>query len=340
MPADSPVASLDEIRGLLPKLPGADHDAAGAAASREAELAKPAGALGRLEELAAWLAAWQGRYPPRLQRPRVAVFAANHGIAARGVSAYPAGATRQMVQTIVAGGAAVNQLCRVADAELRVYEMALEQPTRDFTEAPAMEEDECARAMAYGMMAVDEGLDLLALGDIGVGNTTAAAALCLALFGGTAETWAGSGPGVRDAALARKVETVAAGVARHREAMRDPLLALTCVGGQELAAIAGAVIAARMARTPVLLDGFACTAAAAVVFAADPAGLDHCLVAHRADEPGHAALLDRLGKAPLLDLGMRLGEGSAAALCIPILRAAVETHTGMAGLAEARVGRP
>lgn len=330
-----PVASLDEIRAILRELPAASLEAATAALTRDRQLAKPAGALGRLEELAEWMAAWQGRHPPRLRRPRTALFAANHGVAARGVSAFPAGATAQMVQNSVNGGAAVNQLCRAADAELRVYEMALEHPTRDFTEAPAMDEEECARAIAYGMMAVEQGIDLLALGDLGIGNTSSAAAVCLALFGGEAADWVGPGSGVAGEALARKVEAVAAGVARHRAAMTDPFLVLACVGGYELAAIAGAVIAARMGRVPVLLDGFACTAAAAVLFACDPRSLDHCQAAQRSAEPGHARLLERIGKRPLLDLGINLGEGAAATLCIPILRAAVEAHAGMATFAEA-----
>src|SRR6266700_1887545 len=180
-PADAmpePAASLDEIRALLAHLPGPDLEAGSAAASRQAQLTKPAGSLGRLEELAIWLATWQARHPPRLDHPRTLVFAGNHGVAARGVSAYPSSVTAQMVQNFVAGGAAVNQLCRLVDADLRVYEMALDQPTADITEAPAMSEEECAKAIAYGMMAVEPGIDLLALGEMGIGNTAIAAALC------------------------------------------------------------------------------------------------------------------------------------------------------------------
>ncbi len=331
------IATLDEIRAVMAELPGPDLDAATRAATRESMLTKPAGALGRLEEIVAWLAAWQGRHPPRIDRPRVAVFAGNHGVAARGVSAYPAAVTAQMVQNFIAGGAAVNQLCKTADADLRVYEMALDRPTADFTTAPAMDEADCARAMAYGMMAVEPGLDLLCLGEMGIANTSSAAALCCALFGGTAADWTGPGTGVAGAALARKTEVVAAGVALHRAAARDSFEILRRLGGQELAAICGALMAARLARTPVLLDGFACTAAAAVLHAADSRALDHCLVAHCSAEPGHRRLLAAIGKAPLLDLGMRLGEASGAALAIAIVRAAVACHTGMATFAEAGV---
>jgi nicotinate-nucleotide--dimethylbenzimidazole phosphoribosyltransferase len=334
---DMTIASLDEIRAVMAELPGPDLETAGNAATREAQLTKPPGALGRLEEITAWLATWQGRHPPRLERPRIAVFAGNHGVAAQGVSAYPAAVTAQMVQNFIAGGAAVNQLCRAADAELRVYEMALDKPTADFTEGPAMSEEECSRAIAYGMMAVEPNIDLLCLGEMGIANTTSAAALACALFGGTAADWVGPGTGIAGSALARKTSVVAAGVARHRDGARDPFDILRCLGGQELAAICGAVMAARLARTPVLLDGFACTAAAAALHAVDPHALDHCLVAHVSAEPGHRRLLQAIGKPPLLDLGMRLGEASGAALAISIVKAAIACHTGMATFADAGV---
>ena len=311
MTQPSPPASLDELRALIASLPDGDEPAARAAAAREGQLTKPAGALGRLEELSAWLARWQGRHPPRIDRPRVAVFAGNHGVAARGVSAYPPAVTAQMVQNFIAGGAAINQLCKTVDADLRVYEMALDHPTRDFTEGPALSDEECARAAAYGMMAVETGIDLLCLGEMGIANTTSAAALCHALHGGAAADWVGPGTGAEGATLARKIEAVAAGVARNRAIMTDPFAVLRCVGGHELAAIAGAVLAARLAHVPVVLDGYASTAAAAVIHEARPGALDHCIVAHRSAEPGHARLLERLGKRPVLDLGIRLEIGRA-----------------------------
>lgn len=337
MAEHKPVATLDEMRAVLRDLPGPDLEAGTAAAAREARLTKPAGALGRLEAISAWLATWQGKHPPTAEHPRTAVFAGNHGVAARGVSAYPAAVTAQMVANFIAGGAAVNQLCRVVDADLRVYEMALDHPTADFTEAPAMSDEDCATAMAYGMMAVEPGIDVLALGEMGIANTTAAAALCGALFGGGAADWVGPGTGVAGPALARKAAVVQAGIDRHRPQAADAFDLLRRLGGAELAAIAGAVMAARRARVPVVLDGYACTAAAAVLHAADPRALDHCLVAHRSAEPGHTRLLDTLGKAPLLDLGMRLGEASGATLAIAVLKAAVACHAGMATFAEAGV---
>jgi nicotinate-nucleotide--dimethylbenzimidazole phosphoribosyltransferase len=336
----TPVASFDEIRGVLAEFPSADETARENAAAREATLTKPAGSLGRLEQLTQWLAAWQGRHPPKLDRPRVAVFAGNHGVAARGVSAYPPAVTAQMVQNFVKGGAAINQLCVAADAELRVYEMAIEDPTEDFTEQPAMDEASCARAIAYGMMAVEPGLDLLCVGEMGIGNTTSGAALSAALFGGNGAEWAGPGTGVAGVALARKVAAIDAGLARHRAQIADPLEALRRLGGQEMAAILGAVMAARMAHVPVLLDGFVSTASAAVLHALAPGALDHCEVAHLSREPGHRRLVTAIGKRPLLEFDMHLGEASGAALAIPLLRAAIACHRGMATFAEAGVSGP
>lgn len=340
MSEKAPLASFDEVRALLAELPGPDWSASAAAVAREAQLTKPAGALGRLEDLTVWLATWQGRHPPRMERPHAAVFAGNHGVAAQGVSAYPAEVTRQMVANFIEGGAAVNQLCAVADSALRVHEMGLEEPTRDFSEAPAMDEADCAKAIAYGMMTVEDGLDVLALGEMGIANTTSAAAICHALFGGRAADWVGRGTGVDEAGLARKAQVGEAAVAKHRDQMTDPLEVLRHLGGFELAAILGAVMAARLARTPVLLDGYACTAAAAVLHALDGRALDHCQVAHVSAEPGHRRLLERLDKRPLLDLGMRLGEASGAVLAIPLLKAACACHGAMATFEEAGVSGP
>ena len=330
-------SSLAEIRDILTRLPGPDEDAAARAADREGQLTKPPGALARLEELSEWMARWQGRHPPRLERPRVAVFAGNHGVAARGVSAFPAEVTAQMVANFRAGGAAVNQICRTFDAELQVYEMGLEQPTADFCRGPAMGDAECANAMAYGMLAVQEGIDVICLGEMGIANSTSAAALCHAMFGGAAADWTGPGTGVQGAALDNKIRVVADGVALHGDANGDPLEILRRLGGRELAAVTGAVVAARMGRVPVLLDGYATTAAAAVLHRIDPQLIDHCTVAHCSAEPGHVRLLQAIGKKPLLDLGMRLGEASGAALALGLLRAAVNCHIGMATFAEAGV---
>lgn len=242
-----------------------------------------------------------------------------------------------MVANFQAGGAAVNQLSGIADSDLRVYELDLDHPTADFSQGPAMTQEGCARAIAYGMMAVEPGLDVIALGEMGIGNTTAAAALTTALFGGPVVDWVGPGTGVDDAGLRLKERLIGAGMEANAGALGDPLEILRCFGGYELAAIAGAVLAARMGRVPVLLDGYACTAAAAVLHALDPKAIDHCLIAHVSAEPGHRRLLDRLGREALFDLGMRLGEGSGAALALNIVKAAVACHADMATFAQAGV---
>ena len=338
MNASSP-ATFDEMRRILRDLPGPDLTAQTEVVRRQAELTKPPGSLGRLEEIAEWLAAWQGRAQPRVERPRVAVFAGSHGVARRGVSAYPPEVTQQMVKNFLNGGAAINQLSAAIDADLRIYELDLEHPTEDFTQAPAMSETRAANAMAYGMMAAEPGIDVLCLGEMGIANTTTAATLCAALFGGTGTDWAGPGTGVKGAAFANKIAVIDEALARHKAAIaaREPLALLAAVGGEEFAAIAGAVMAARVGRIPVLLDGYACTAAAAVLYAVDPHALDHCRVAHRSAEPGHTRLLQAIGQRPLLDMDMRLGEASAAALAVPILKAAAACHNGMATFAEAGV---
>ena len=331
------VDTLDDFRSLLGNLPVADGAALEAAARHEPRLTKPPGSLGRLEDLSAWLSAWQGRHPPRLERPAACVFAGNHGVTRRGVSAYPAEVTAQMVANFEAGGAAVNQLCRTFGVELRVEALELDRPTRDFCEAPAMDDGECAEAIAFGMAAVHQGADVLCLGEMGIGNTTSAAAVCHALYGDDAALWTGPGTGIGGDALAAKARLVADAVRLHADAMSDGLEVLRHVGGRELAAIAGAVVAARVARIPVLLDGYICTAAAATLEAVAPGALDHCQVAHASAEPGHHVLLERIGKAPLMDLGMRLGEASGAVLAVGLLKAAVACHTGMATFADAGV---
>ncbi len=327
------------MRAILRRLPGPDQAAQTEVVKRQMELTKPPGSLGRLEEIAEWLACWQGRAQPRVEHPRIAVFAGTHGVARRGVSAYPPEVTHQMVQNFLSGGAAINQLAAAIDADLKIYELDLANPTDDFTQGPAMSEARAAKAMAYGMMAAEPGPDVLCLGEMGIANTTTAATLCAALFGGTGADWAGPGTGVKGEALAHKIRVIDEALARHRAAIAagDPLTLLAAVGGEELAAIAGAVLAARMGRIPVLLDGFVCTAAAAVLHAANRHALGHCLVAHRSAEPGHTRLLETIGQKPLFDLGMRLGEASAAALAVPILKAAAACHNGMATFASAGV---
>jgi nicotinate-nucleotide--dimethylbenzimidazole phosphoribosyltransferase len=328
--------SLAELRAACLDLPEGDSAAAAAVASRQAELTKPPGSLGRLEEIVAWLAKWGGD-PPRLGRIDILVFAGNHGVTAQGVSPFPAAVTAQMVANFSSGGAAINQLAEAISAKLRVIPLDLNQPTADFTQDPAMDETSFLAAVTVGYNAVQPGIDLVCLGEMGIGNTTAAAALAAALFGGDGARWAGRGTGVDDRGLARKRAAIDKALARHAGMTGDPLLAAAALGGRELAAILGATLAARQRRIPVLLDGFVCTAAAAPLAKLRPDALDHTQAAHVSAEAGHRMLLEQLKLRPLLDLGMRLGEGSGAALAVSILRAALACHTGMATFAEAGV---
>lgn len=335
--SSSSASPFDDIRALVAKMPGPDGRAVAAVRARDATLTKPAGSLGRLESIVEWLAAWQGRPRPAVNRPIVAIFAGNHGVTARGVSAFPAAVTRQMVDNFAAGGAAINQICLSLDLGLKVYDLALDVPTGDITVEPAMEEIDCARTMAFGMEATADGVDLLCVGEMGIGNTTIAASIFNALFGGTPEDWVGPGTGVDAEGLDRKRRAVAAALATHREYLGDPLEVLRRLGGRELAAMAGAILAARLNKIPVIVDGYVASAAAAVLHALDPGGLDHCLFGHVSAEPGHRRALERMGKRPLIDLDMRLGEGTGAALAAGIVRTAARTHGGMATFAEAGV---
>jgi nicotinate-nucleotide--dimethylbenzimidazole phosphoribosyltransferase len=328
---------FDDFRALVARMPGPDEAAAATVRARDSVLTKPAGSLGRLEQIAEWLAAWQAKAPPTVNRPLVAIFAGNHGVTAKGVSAYPAAVTRQMVDNFAAGGAAINQLCVAYDLSLKVYDLALDVPTGDITEEAALSERDCAATMAFGMEATAGNIDLLCIGEMGIGNTTVAAAIFAALFGGGAEAWVGPGTGVDAAGIARKQHAVAAALATHAGHLGDPLEVLRRLGGREVAAMTGAILAARMNRIPVIVDGYVATAAAAVLYAMDPHTLDHCLFGHVSAEPAHRRALAHMGKTALLDLGMRLGEGTGAALAAEIVKGAARLHAGMATFAQAGV---
>ncbi|PBB21150.1 nicotinate-nucleotide--dimethylbenzimidazole phosphoribosyltransferase [Mesorhizobium sp. WSM4313] len=329
--------SLEDLRAACLDLPSGSDAAASAVARRQDTLTKPQGSLGRLEAIAAWLGRWQARDMPKLDHVKVVVFAGNHGVTAQGVSAYPSEVTVQMVANFAGGGAAINQLARIAGAKLDVIPLDLDHPTGDFTIVPAMDEKAFLAAVSAGYDTVTKDLDLVCFGEMGIGNTTPAAAISTALFGGGAEKWTGRGTGVDDAGLLRKVVAIEAGLKRHADALSDPLKIAAALGGRELAAILGATLAARKNNVPVLLDGFVCTAAAAPLARLHPTGLAHTIAAHVSAEAGHRRLLEALGLPPLLDLGMRLGEGSGACLAVNIVRSALECHAKMASFAEAGV---
>ena len=328
-------STLEEFRALLTAAPKTDAKATGEAEDRNSQLTKPPGALGRLEDLAIWYAGWRGNPRPEIANPQVIVFAGNHGVTAQGVSAFPAEVTEQMVLNFQHGGAAINQLSRAAGAKLSVHALSLDAPTADFTQGPAMTEAEVVEALLTGWTAVDANTDLLVVGEMGIGNTTAGAAISHALFGGTAEDWVGRGTGVDDAGLAVKARVVAEGVAANPS--RDGLEVLRCLGGRELAAMAGAIARARVDRIPVILDGFICSAAAATLAEASDGALDHAVAGHVSAEAAHFNVLKNLGKEPLLAMNMRLGEASGGALAINILKSAIACHSGMATFAEAGV---
>ncbi len=328
MPMPQP-QTLEELRTLLRHLPAPDEQARQQARQRDAVLTKPPGALGRLEEIAAFIAAWQGHHPPSAERVKVVVFAANHGVAAQGVSAFPPEVTAQMVANFEAGGAAINQLCDAFGHALQVLPLAALAPTGDIAREDALSEQQLLAAFNAGLSSAAEDIDLLCIGEMGIANTTVAAALLHALFGGTAEDWVGPGTGLDDEGVRHKAAVVATAVQRVA-GEDDPLQLLRRIGGHEFAALAGAIIGARLARVPVLLDGFMTAAAAAVLHAASPDAIAHCLAGHVSAEPAHARALERLGLQPLLNLGMRLGEASGAALATQVVKAALATHNGMA----------
>ena len=254
-----------------------------------------------------------------------------------GVSAFPAAVTAQMVGNFRSGGAAINALARSCGADLAVVALDLDRPTGDITIAPALSAEECLAALNAGAATVRAGTDLLFVGEMGIANTTPAAALCARAFGGPAADWIGRGTGLDDPGLARKRDAVAAALARHGDDCTGPFETLRRLGGREIAAMAGAILAARRLRIPVLLDGFICGAALAPLAVAVPAITDHCLAAHRSAEAAHGRLLARLGLRPLLELDMRLGEGSGAAVAVHLVRAALAVHDEMATFAEAAV---
>lgn len=329
--------SVGAFHAALAELPGPDAQAIAAAARRQAQLTKPAGSLGRLEEIALFLAGWQARERPTLAGARALIFAGNHGVAAQGVSAFPADVTAQMVANFEAGGAAINALTGAVGIPLRVIALDLDRPTADFTGAPAMDEESCLAALNTGAAAVSPGTDLLLLGEMGIANSTAAAALCLRSFGGAAADWVGPGTGIDPSGVRQKATVIARAMACHGDAPITPFETLRRLGGRELVAIAGAVVAARHIGIPILLDGYICCAAIAPLAAAVPGIVDHCLAAHCSAEPGHRLLLERLGLQPLLNLNMRLGEGSGAAVAAAVIRSALAAHAEMATFAEAGV---
>jgi nicotinate-nucleotide--dimethylbenzimidazole phosphoribosyltransferase len=317
-----------DIATLLADLEVADVSSAAAAQRRVDDILRPAGALARLDDIAVWVASWQSTESPAIVSPAALVCAGDHGIAASGVSAYPAEVTAAMLGAFRAGVSTINAMARVAGATVDAIDVGVGRPTCDFTVEPAMSEQRFVEAFEAGREAVaaivERGADLLVVGEMGIGNTTAAAAVCAAVLGGTGTDWVGRGTGVDDEGMRRKVAVVDAGLARVGDIV-EPIQALLEFGGAEMVAMAGAVVEARQNRLPVLLDGYVVGAAVVSLAASHPSSLDHCRIAHRSAEPGHSRLIDALSVkcntdfAPLLDLDMRLGEASGAMAAVPLV---------------------
>ena len=325
------------LSSLLTDLPEPDLEARDAVAARAGSVLRPTGALARLDEVAAWLAAWQRTERPAVDAPHAVVFAADHGVAAAaGVSAYPTEVTVAMLDALEKGAATASAMTKALGMPLDVVDVGVSRPTGDLRLEPAMEEDRFDEAVRAGVDAVERapGADLLVFGEMGIGNTTAAAAVAATLYDEPAAEWCGRGTGLDDDGVARKVEAVEACRARVRAVTADPIEILRHAGGAELAAIAGAVAEARRRSIPVLLDGYVVTAAIAPLSVARPGALDHVLAGHRSAEPGHRRLLDRLGLRPLIELDLRLGEASGALVAVPLVKLAAVSVVDVATFQE------
>tara|TARA_X000000950_G_scaffold284317_1_gene387157 strand:- start:1628 stop:2644 length:1017 start_codon:yes stop_codon:yes gene_type:complete len=307
------------------------------ARNRQDNLTKPMGSLGKLEKYAIWMAGWQKKEKPTINNFQCLVFAGNHGVAKKNVSAYPPEVTEQMVKNFKNGGAAINQLCKLSNIKLSVIPINLEKPTKDFSEEKAMNLNETFSAMKLGYNSVPKKCDLLLLGEMGISNTTSATAIACALFNSSVKKWTGLGTGVSEWNLKNKISVIQKGLRLHGKKFHSVVEILSCFGGREMAAIVGSVIAARVRGIPILLDGFVSTASAATLTIFNKNILEHCLISHLSSEPGHKGIILKLKKEPILDLNMRLGEASGGAVASLIIKAALVTHNKMTTFSEAGV---
>lgn len=323
LPARSP---FDDFRDLALIVPDPDEQALKAANERLADTSIQPGSLGRLAELYTWLASWQAKPEPMAENVLLALFASTHGIADQHPTTTGSADAHKMLTAITKSGAGVNQICASQNLGLRVFELAVEIPTQDVTNAPAFAENDCAATIAFGMEAIAAGADILCLGEIGAGSQEAAAILAHALFGKSPQDWLLKGEGESDESFAARTALVAKPREKHAMAMDDALDVLRICGGRDTAALFGAILAARMQRVPVILDGYMATIAAAMLASINPRAIDHCLIAQKPVNPGHAMLVKMLGKEPLVDLGLADSIGGGAAMATAALRAAIQAY--------------
>ena len=316
---------FDDIKNLVSTLPDADADIAARIHEILATTDSDLNPLGRFDATIPWLGSWQGRLDPQIDKPLAAVFVGSHDVAHAVMGVAPATKGRERLDKISEGRAAARGLAAAQNAGFKVFDMGIAQPAADMSVGPSLRERECVAAIAFGMEAIAANADMIVLGDAGLGSATAAAGIARGLYGGSAEYWAGG----QDSHAALRVETVEKAASVHKDILDDPLQVLRCFGGRDIAGIFGAILAARHQKIPVLLDGFVVCAAAAVLYELNPHSLDHCLAAHITVEPAHGALLDRIGKTPLLDLGVGIGDGSGAIIALGVLKTVLSGYHEM-----------
>lgn len=335
-------AAKKDFYEVLQSLSEANTDWQNQARERQAQLTKPPGSLGKLEELAVFLAGWGQTPEPKATQAKVIIFAGNHGVTRQNISPYPMDVTKQMVANFENGGAAINALTGTLNIDLSVASLDLEKPTGDISCEPALNESELLDALNIGAHAVSAEIDVLCLGEMGIGNTTIAATLAAACFGGSGQDWAGAGTGLDNQGIAHKAKVIDQSLARYKQSTshnnsKCAFDIMMHLGGRETAALVGAILAARQMRIPVILDGFVVSASAAVLLLAYEKALTHCISGHLSHEFAHKHLLEKMKLSPLLQLDMRLGEGTGAVLAVALLRGATAAHNEMATFEQAAV---
>lgn len=307
---------FDDILNLVTSMPMRDVKAFEHTQNVFNDLACPQNPIGKTEDAVKWLSAWQGKNLPSVERPLIAVFAGTHGIASDVIGSDIVSGAKARVKSLTEGSAGVRGISASLNAAFKVYEMGVEYPCQDMTKAASLTERECAASIAFGMEVVAEGADIIALGNAGYGSVTAAAAIARGLYGGDAAYWAGGDVATAD----RRINAVETATQFHRAMLKNPLDVLRCFGGRDIAGMVGAIIAARHQSIPVLLDGYVVCSAAAVLHKINPDSISHCLAGHVSSEPAHGALLERIGKTPLLNLNIGIGDGTGAAFALGVLR--------------------